>query len=193
MHLLLTEAGPLPQDPPPPSKGMGMSRNQAILAFYPSRPEAEAAFRGLLQSGCDTRHLGIIGREHWTSTHVVGYYNVGDRMKAWGLAGAFWGGLWGLCFGAYVLGLPLSGALLAAGPVTSLLLGACEGALAVGGFSMLAAAFYHLGMPRNSLLRYELAVKTGPFALYAHGSPQASLQAREFLRHAHRFGQEPPR
>ena len=46
------------------------------------------------------KKLSIVGRDYHTDEHVVGYYNTGDRMKVWGKAGAFWGGLWGFLFGS---------------------------------------------------------------------------------------------
>ena len=45
------------------------------------------------------KKLSILGKDYHTEEHVVGYYKAGDRMKAWGKMGAFWGGMWGLLFG----------------------------------------------------------------------------------------------
>ena len=60
----------------------------------------QAAIKALQRSGFDLRNLSIIGRDYHTDEHVVGYYNVGERMLHWGKLGAFWGGLWGLLFGS---------------------------------------------------------------------------------------------
>ena len=72
-----------------------MKENNAIVAVYPSHMAAEAAIKELQKSGFDMKKLSIVGRDYHTEEDVVGYYNVGDRMKAWGTRGAFWGGLWG--------------------------------------------------------------------------------------------------
>ena len=73
-----------------------MTKNNSIVAIYPSHTAAEAAIKELQQSGFDMKKLSIVGRDYHTDEHVVGYYNVGDRMKYWGKMGAFWGGIWGL-------------------------------------------------------------------------------------------------
>ena len=74
-----------------------MPDNNFIVAIYPTHTAAEAAIKELQQSGFDMKKLSIVGRDYHTGEHVVGgYYNVDDRMKAWGKTGAFWGGLWGL-------------------------------------------------------------------------------------------------
>ena len=61
--------------------------------------------------------LSIVGKDYQTEEEVVGYYTTGDRMKAWGKTGAFWGGLWGLLFGSAFFLIPGIGPLLAAGPL----------------------------------------------------------------------------
>jgi HSP20 family molecular chaperone IbpA len=96
---------------------------------------------------------------------VVGYYNAGDRMKVWGKTGAFWGGLWGLLFGSAFFWIPGLGPLLVAGPLVSWIVGALEGAVVVGGLSAMGAGLYSLGIPKDSILRYETALKTDKFVL----------------------------
>ena len=43
--------------------------------------------------------LSIVGKDHQTEEHIVGYYNAGDRMEFWGARGALWGWLCGLLVG----------------------------------------------------------------------------------------------
>ncbi|MCL5099408.1 MAG: permease, partial [Candidatus Omnitrophica bacterium] len=51
--------------------------NSAVVAIYKSHAEAEAAVKELQQSGFDMKKLSIVGRDHHTDEHVVGYYNTG--------------------------------------------------------------------------------------------------------------------
>ena len=62
---------------------------------------------------------------------MVGYYNTGDRMKHWGKLGAFWGGIWGMLFGAAFFAIPGLGPILVAGPLVAWIVGALEGAVVV--------------------------------------------------------------
>jgi hypothetical protein len=40
---------------------------------------------------------------------------------------------------------------------------------------------YSLGIPKNSILQYETALKTGKFVLIAHGSLDETTRAKEIL------------
>src|SRR5271155_4267373 len=95
--------------------------------------------------------------------------------------GAFWGGLWGLLVGAAFFWVPGVGPLLVAGPVIAWIVGALEGAVVVGGLSALGAGLYGLGIPKDSILQYETALKTDKFLLLAHGSQDEVTKAKEIL------------
>ena len=127
------------------------------------------------------KKLSIVGRDYHTDEHVVGYYNTGDRMKRWGKTGAFWGGIWGWLFGSAFFFIPGIGPLVMAGPVVGWLVGALEGAVVVGGLSALGAGLYGLGIPKDSVLQYETALKTDKFLLIAHGSADEINRAKEVL------------
>jgi len=158
-----------------------MSQNNSVVAVYPSHTAAEAAIKELQKSGFDLKKLSIAGRDYHTDEHVVGYYNVGDRMKVWGKTGAFWGGVWGLFFGSAFFWVPGLGPLLVAGPLVSWIVGALEGAVVVGGLSAIGASLYSLGIPKDSILQYETDLKAGKFVLLAHGSVEDAARAKEIL------------
>jgi uncharacterized membrane protein len=158
-----------------------MSEKNTIVAIYKSHAEAEAAIKELQESGFDMKKLSIVGRDYHTDEHVVGYYNTGDRMKRWGKVGAFWGGFWGLLFGAGFFWIPGLGQVLAAGPLVGWIVGALESAVVVGGLSAVGAGLYSLGIPKDSILRYETAIKTDKFVLIAHGSPEEIARAQEVI------------
>jgi uncharacterized membrane protein len=158
-----------------------MTKNNSVVAIYPSHAEADAAVKELQQSGFDMKKLSIVGRDYHTDEHVVGYYNTGDRMKYWGKLGAFWGGFWGLLFGAGFFWIPGLGQVLAAGPIVSWIVGALEGAVVVGGLTALGAGLYGLGIPKDSIVRYETAIKTGKYVLVAHGSTEETARAQEVI------------
>ena len=59
---------------------------------------------------------------------------------------------------------------------------ALEGAVVVGGLSALGAGLYSMGIPKNSIIQYETAVKSGKYVLIAHGSDMETIHAREILK-----------
>ena len=126
------------------------------------------------------KKLSIVGRDYHTDEHVIGYYNAGDRMKYWGKMGA-WGGIWGMLFGSAFFLIPGFGPLIVAGPLVAWIVGALEGAVVVGGLSAVGAGLYSLGIPKDSILRYETALKTDKFVLIAHGSVDEITHAKEIL------------
>ena len=162
-----------------------MNKNNSIVAIYPSHTAAETAVKELQQSGFDMKKLSIVGRDYQTDEHVVGYYNAGDRMKYWGKLGAFWGGIWGLLFGSAFFFIPGVGPLVVAGPLVAWILGALEGAVVVGGLSALGAALFSLGIPHDSILRYETALGVGKFLVIVHGSPEETTRARGIIGGTH--------
>jgi len=159
-----------------------MSEQNAVVTVYNTHEEAEEAVKALQKGGFDMTKLSIIGKEYHTEQHVVGYYNAGDRMKYWGKMGAFWGGLWGFLVGAAFFVVPGIGPILIPGPVAAWVIGALEGAVVVGGLSAIGAGLYSIGIPKDSVLRYEAALKADKFLLIAHGSEDEVEHAKDILR-----------
>lgn len=156
-------------------------QQNAVVATYETHTQAEDAVKELEKSGFDMKHLSIIGRDYRSEEHVVGYYNAGDRMKYWGKLGAFWGGLWGLLFGSAFFWIPGIGPLLVAGPLAAIIVGGLEGAAIVGGLSALGAGLYSIGVPKDSIVKYETALKAGKFLLIVHGTPENVATAKSIV------------
>ncbi|WP_051670660.1 general stress protein [Bryobacter aggregatus] len=158
------------------------SNNDIVVAIYDTHEQAEQAIKELQRSGFDMKKLSIVGKNPHTEEHVVGFYNAGDRMKRWGGAGAFWGALWGMLFGAAFFLIPGFGPVLVAGPLVAWIVGALEGALVVGGLSAIGAAFWSIGVPKDSILQYETAIKTDKFLVLAHAASEEAAKARDILK-----------
>ncbi|MEO6772829.1 MAG: general stress protein [Kofleriaceae bacterium] len=161
-----------------------MTKTNIAVAIYSTHESAERAVKQLQQAGVDMKSLSIVGRDYHTEEQVVGYYNQGDRMKAWGKRGAFWGGLWGAIFGSAFFFIPGIGPLVLAGPIVSWLVGGLEGAIVVGGLSALGAALFNLGIPKDSVIKYEEALKADHFIVAIHGTAAMVDQARSLLQHS---------
>ena len=157
------------------------SNKSAVVAIYNTHIEAEEAVHELQKSGFDMQKLSIVGKDYQTEEEVVGYYTTGDRMKAWGKTGAFWGGLWGLMFGSAFFLIPGIGPLLAAGPLVGWIIGALEGAVVIGGLSALGAGLYGIGIPKDSIIEYETHVKAGKFVVIVHGSSDEASKSKSIL------------
>src|SRR6204780_3680652 len=149
-----------------------MNDPSSVVAVYNSHTEAEEAVSKLSAASFDIKKISIIGKDYHTEENVVGYYTTGDRMKSWGGLGAFWGGIWGLLFGAGFFLIPGVGPILVAGPFLAALVGALESAALVGGLSALVAGLVSLGIPKNSAIKYEADIKADKFVLAVHGTAE---------------------
>jgi hypothetical protein len=161
-----------------------MKESNAVVGVFISHLEAETSIKELQQSGFDMKRLSIVGKDYHTEEQVVGYYNAGDRMKVWGRLGAFWGGFWGLLFGSALFVIPGFGPLVVFGPLVSWVVGALEGAVVGGGLGALGAALFSLGIPKDSCLQYESAVKANRFLVIAHGTGEEATRAKHILEAA---------
>jgi uncharacterized membrane protein len=159
-----------------------MVETNAVVAIYESHSQAEEALKELQRSGFDMKKLSIVGKDYHSEEQVVGYYNAGDRMMRWGKTGAFWGGFWGLLFGSAFFAIPGIGPVLVAGPLVAWIIGALEGAVVVGGLSAVGAGLYSLGIPKDSIVQYEAALKSDKFILLAHGTAEEVETARGIMR-----------
>ena len=161
-----------------------MVEQNAVVGIFKSHTEAEKSIKELERAGFDMKKLSIVGKDYHTEEHVVGYYNVGERMEVWGKRGAFWGGFWGLLFGSALFVIPGIGPLMVFGPLVSWIVGALEGAVTIGGLSIFAAALYSIGIPKDSSVEYEMALKSDKFLVIAHGSEDEVAKAKSILKTA---------
>ncbi len=153
----------------------------AAVATFADHATAEAAIRKLGLAGFDIKHLSVVGKGYHVDEHVTGFYNQGDRIRFWGSRGAFWGALWSLFFGGLFLTIPVVGPVVILGYFGSMALAVLEGAVVVGGVSAISAAFYGLGIPKDSVLQYETAIGSDSFLVMAHDTPSRIAIARTIL------------
>jgi len=162
-------------------EGSAMEKKESPCFVFRTHVQAEEAIRSLDKSGFDVKKLSVIGKGYHTEEHPVGFYTVGDRVKAWGGMGAFWGGIWGLLLAPAVFFLPGIGLVAMAGPLVSALVGALEGAVIVGGATALGATLTQIGVPKDQVIKYETALKADKYLLVVHGSAEDLAKARSVL------------
>ena len=112
-----------------------MAPPDAVIAIFPDHQKAEAAVKKLVAAGFEIKNLSVVGKGYHTDEKVVGFYNIGDRVKFWGTRGAFWGGLWGMFFGGLFLTIPVVGHVVVLGYLASVLIFGIEDAVLTGGLS----------------------------------------------------------
>jgi hypothetical protein len=158
-----------------------MEDTNTVIAVFADHPAADTAIKKLTSAGFDMKNLSVVGKGYHTDEKVVGFYNTGDRIKFWGTRGAFWGGFWGLFLGGLFVTVPVVGQVVVLGYIASIAVAAIENAVVVGGISALVAALYSIGVPKDSVIQYETAIKTDSFLVMAHGPAAEIARAKTIL------------
>ena len=91
-----------------------------------------------------------------------------------------WGGMWAVLFGSAMFFVPGVGPLLVAGPFVVWIVGVLEGAAVVAGISS-RRALASIGIPNNSVVKYETEVKNGKILLIGHGTVADVERLKELL------------
>lgn len=155
--------------------------NTSVIGVVRTHSDAEEVVRELQRSGFDMKKLSVVGKGYHSEEHPLGFYSTGDRIKTWGGLGAFWGGLWGLLFGAAFFWIPGIGPLAVAGPFLHAIVTGIEGAVLAGGVGALGAALTGLGVSSESVIRYETRLRADEYLIIAHGTPEEVDRARSVI------------
>jgi uncharacterized membrane protein len=158
-----------------------MENIDTAVAVFADHNGAESAIKKLATAGFEMKNLSIVGKGYHTDEKVVGFYNAGDRIKFWGSRGAFWGGFWGLLIGGLFIATPATGPVVVLGYLAAIVITALENAILVGGLSAIGAALYSIGIPKNSVVEYEAALKADNFLVMAHGTAEEVARAKSIL------------
>jgi hypothetical protein len=77
--------------------------------------------------------------------------------------------------------VPIVGNIVVLGYLAPILIGAVDNALVVGALSALGAAIYSIGVPNDSVIQYEEAIKADNFMVMAHGTAEEMTRAQTIL------------
>ena len=74
-----------------------------------------------------------------------------------------------------------SGPLVIAGSLVAAIVAGLGGAVVIGG-TAIGAALYSIGIPNDSVLKYETAIKSDQFVLVVHGTAKELTNAKDILK-----------
>lgn len=160
-----------------------------LAAVYPDEQTTEGVVKHLITDGCDMDAVSVLARFHEEEDDTLGVYklNIGDDMRAKGMRGAFWGGMWGMLAGAAgMFFVPGVGAIAGAGYIVEALLGgAAVGAVAKGrstDLSHLATAYHRAGVPEDGIQALHDAVEQGKYVLMVRGTERELERWKHLLQ-----------
>lgn len=142
---------------------------RTITAVLKEEQQVDQVVRRLIDRGVPQDHISLMGQNFESKTRIAGFISKKDVILGGLRTGAVFGSLFGsllsLFTGMGVLFIPFIGSVVAAGPITSVLLGAASGAIAGSAGAGLASALATLGMPQEKAAVYETRLKAGEFLL----------------------------
>lgn len=159
-----------------------MEHSTKLVALFDTHADAEDAIRKLQGQGFPMKQLSLIGQDFHSEEHPVGYVNLTDRVKAGGKFGAVWGGLCGILFGSALVVVPGIGHLVVLGVLASALANLAGGAALGGAVGALGGVLASIGLPKDSVLKYQSEVKAGKYLLIAHGEEAQIDAAKDLLQ-----------
>ncbi len=140
---------------------------KTISCIFQEEAQAKNLIERLIDRGISRENISVMGKNFESQTRIAGFITKKDVILGGLRQGAIFGSLFGsllsLLTGVGVLFIPFVGSVVAAGPLSSILLGAATGALAGGAGAGLASALTTLGMSKDKAAVYETRVKAGEF------------------------------
>jgi cation transport regulator ChaB len=144
---------------------------RTISAVYKEEEQVDRTIRRLLDRGVPENQISVMGRNFQSNTRIAGFITKKDVILGGLRTGAIFGSLFGsilsLLTGVGVLFIPFVGSVVAAGPLTAVLLGATSGALAGSAGAGLVSALAALGMPEEKATIYQTRLQAGEFLVMA--------------------------
>jgi len=77
------------------------------------------------------------------------------------------------------------GPILVAGPLVAWIVAGLEGAVEAGALGALGAGLFSIGIPKNSIVKCETAIKTDQFVEVAHGTAAEVAKAKDIIETTH--------
>ena len=141
-----------------------MGEHTAVVAICHTQAEAEAAMRALTHAAVHIKTLSVVGQDYRPAKHAGGDSRTADSMK----------------YGR--MGISGIGPVLIAGPLLGWVLGALEETVVTRGITAIGTALKNMGIPKNSVLSYETALRFGKFLLLVYGTAEEVAQAQHIMQ-----------
>jgi len=148
-------------------------RHRILIAVFTERERARQAVEGCIEEDFPMDQLSLLGKGESAGDDPLGvsYSGPGERIRAWGAHGAFWGALWGLFTGAAgMFVFPGLGSIFAIGPIVESIAAALASATIAAGtmagaaaISQLAVALHRMGVPEERLQHYHDEIGAGHY------------------------------
>jgi hypothetical protein len=157
-------------------------KNYLFVAIYNTLAKGESAIREIQNSGINMMRLSFLGRDYRAKDTLVGRYQSSDHTRYWENLSAFGDGAWGLLSSIALFNIPETGPFLAGGPVAGAIIGSLEGTPAVRGLSAVGSGLHIIGIPRDSVIKYERAINADKYIIIAQGVEKEIAEVKAIIK-----------
>ncbi|WP_445173132.1 ChaB family protein [Microcoleus sp.] len=144
---------------------------RTVSAVFKEEEQLDGVIRRLLDRGVSRNHISVMGKNFQSKTRIAGFITkknvILGGLRSGAIFGSLFGSFLGLLTGVGVLFIPFVGAVVSAGPLGAVLLGAASGAIAGSAGAGLVSALVALGMPEDKATIYQTRVEAGEFLVMA--------------------------
>ncbi len=158
-----------------------MTNHDVVVAVFSDHRLVEAALHRLIDDGFEMNKFSLVGKSHQNDEAIADIFNAADRMKLRGKYGAFWGEVWGLFLGDIFITIPVLGPVVVLGYLAMIMVSTIRSAVAVDGVTAIGASIVGLGIPKDSAIKYETAIKSDGFLVMGRGTSEEIPRARALL------------
>lgn len=145
-----------------------MKTHDSAVGIFDTFGLAQEAVQELRRSRCNIRKLSLIGRDAETDGHALICYQTLELAPREARCLMRAPGLWGMLLGAVFMWVPGLGGLVVGGPLAMEISLAIEGRAAAGDGNVVQTGLGSMGIPRESVMKYEMALRACKFVLVFH-------------------------
>ncbi len=164
------------------------SQRSCVSAVFKTQQQVSDVIQRLLDRGLERDDISAIGKDLQSETRITGFLTkkgvILDGLKTGAIFGSLFGTFLSLLSGIGVLFIPFIGSVVAAGPLSAVLLGAASGAIAGTAGAGLVSVLAALGMPEKKAAIYQTRVQAGEFLLIAEAEQERTGEISLLLESA---------
>ncbi|NOZ52613.1 MAG: permease [Gammaproteobacteria bacterium] len=156
-----------------------MTYENSCVAVYDEHLRVQEALHILQKNDVNTTNLSLLGKGEGSGTYSTGLYTRGDQVQYRGAQRFFWEEMWRYLPGAAFFWIPTVGTVVVAGSLGAALVVALEEV--VNGPDVLGAALYTVGVPDDSVIGYEKAIREGRYLLVVQAEQNEAERVHDLL------------
>jgi hypothetical protein len=142
--------------------------------MYKTFADTEVAIKHLQDAGFQLKLLSVAGKDDGTDKHMASCYNTGHGLKYHAKSDSSWARMRDLLSGWGFFWSLDGGPVHVVGPLVQAIVAVQEGTGSIDGMNEFGTALFGFGIPTDSIVAYENALKNHQFLLCARG-PLAEL------------------